>query len=195
MRLPRALSIMAEGVSYVSSGGSTEVAGQILVVSFWLIFVGSVLGKLDGWNRWSGLTSALPLSRSGSSAVRIFLPLVEAAVAVVLVVVPPVGLAASALLLAVFAVAVVVFARRIGPAECGCFGALTPTKLGTGLAVRDALLAIAAAVGVALAFGSEMPRPALPALVLGLTVGFWFVLAVEYVRLVRAREARAGGDS
>ena len=32
------------------------------------------------------------------------------------------------------------------------------------------------------------------ALVLGLLVGFWVVLTVEYARLLRAREARAGGD-
>jgi hypothetical protein len=177
------------------SEGSTEITGQVLVVGFWLIFVGSVLGKLDGWNRWSSLTSALPLPRHGSSAVRILLPLVEAVVAVVLIVDPAAGLAASALLLAVFAVAVVIFARRIGPAECGCFGALTPTKLGNGLAVRNALLAIVAAVGVAVALGAERPRPPLPALVLGLVVGFWFVLAIEYVRLVRSRVAHAGGDS
>jgi len=178
----------------VPSEGSSEIAGQVLVVGFWLIFVGSALGKLDGWNRWSSLASALPLTRRVSAAVRILLPLVEAALAGVLVAVPVAGLAGSALLLAVFAVAVVIFARRIGPAECACFGALTPTRLGNGLAARDALLAATAAVGVALGLRSGVPRPPLPALVLGLLVGFWVVLTVEYARLLRAREARAGGD-
>lgn len=176
------------------SGGSTEIAAQVLVVGFWLIFVASVLGKLDGWNRWSALASALPLPRQVSAVVRLVLPVLEAAVAAVLLLAPVAGLLASSILLAIFAVAVVLFARRIGPAECGCFGALTPTKLGTGLAARDAVLAVAAAIGVALVLGADAPRPALPALAVGVLVGFWIVLALEYTRLTRAREARAGDD-
>jgi hypothetical protein len=120
-----------------------HVASQALVVGFWLVFVGSVLGKLDGWSRWSSLASALPLPRPIAATVRVLLPLVEATVAVLLLLAPAAGLVAAGALLGVFAVAVVVFARRIGPAECGCFGALTPTKLGTGLAVRDGILASA----------------------------------------------------
>lgn len=175
------------------NGRFGEIATQVLVVAILLIFVASVLGKLDGWSRWSALTSTLPLPRRASGAARLLVPAVEATVAVALLLVPGVGLLASSLLLAVFAFAVLRFAKRIGPAECGCFGALTPTKLGTGLAVRNVVLAAAAAVGAVLALQAEAPAPSAPALALGVVCGFWIVLSLEYVRLARARGARIGG--
>src|SRR2546421_5733472 len=84
--------VRRRGGDVMQSEGSTEIASQVLVVGFWVIFVGSVLGKLDGWNRWSSLASALPLPRRVSAAVRVLLPLVEAAVAGLLVVAPVAGL-------------------------------------------------------------------------------------------------------
>jgi hypothetical protein len=177
----------------VAPSGITEVAAQAFVVAFSLIFVASVLGKLDGWGRWSALASALPFPPRLREAVRLLLPVLEAGVVAVLLLFPVAGLLASSALLAIFAIAVTLIAKRIGPAECGCFGALTPTKLGTALAVRNALLASAAALGVALVLQADTSRPSLAALALGLLLGLWILLPLEYVHLSQGREERVGG--
>jgi hypothetical protein len=61
---------------------------------------------------------------------------------------PKVGLLAAGALLAAFAAAVAVLQRRHAGAECNCFGAVAPTRIGRSLVARNVVLS-AVALGTA----------------------------------------------
>ena len=121
--------------------------GDVAAGACALLFLAAALGKLDSWEQWSRLTSEIPAPVVLRRAVRVVVPAVECVVVVLCFAWPAVGLASGTAVLAVFALAVWLLARRLSGRECGCFGAIAPATIGPRLAVRNAALAIVAAAG------------------------------------------------
>ena len=167
-----------------------RLALQVLTAGYALFLAGAALSKLDRWSSWSSAVSSwlpawLPakLSRSG-------LPVVELLTAIILIAAPVVGLVLAATLLGVFGIAVALLSPRQRGRECGCFGALMPSHLGAGLAVRDLALAAAAAGAVLLASRSGVERFELPAIFLIVLVGALGLLWAEDRRVRRVGRVR-----
>jgi Methylamine utilisation protein MauE len=123
--------------------GSMRVVADVAAGACALLFMAAVLGKLDSWPDWSRLTKDFPGPTAFGNAVRVVVPAVEASIVVASFAVPTVGLAAGAVVLTCFAVAVWVLGRQLAGRECNCFGAIAPATISPRLAVRNAGLAIA----------------------------------------------------
>jgi hypothetical protein len=112
-----------------------------------LLFCAAALGKLDRWHQWSQLTAEIPGPRVLGRVVRVSVPAIETAVVVLSVASPTAGLAAGAVALGGFSVAVWLLAQRVAGRECNCFGAIAPARIGPNLAARNIVLAILVAGG------------------------------------------------
>lgn len=140
-----------------------DAAVEIVAAALGVVMTGAVLGKLDAWGRWANTMYRLvPWSRILARRLRHAIPAVEAVVALLLFVRPIVGLVACATLLGVFAVAVALLARDHAGEDCACFGTVVSSRIGLGLAARDAALAAIAgglAAWTLLAGGSAGTAP------------------------------------
>lgn len=145
------------------------LVAQSLGALFGLLFLVASLTKADGWRAWRELVDRLALPRSLASSVLIGVPVAEFVTAVLCVARPHLGTAIAAMVLAFFALGVLVFSKRLSGSECACFGAISRSRISPRLAVRNALLAAIATV-VALAptsaGSSGLPMPLVVALML-----------------------------
>ncbi len=160
---------------------------EILAAAFALMFAFSAALKLAGWHSWVEVAGRVVGARRGSMAASVLVPLVEVGVACLAFAFPAAGLAASAAVLAVFAAVLAARASDLAGSECGCFGALLPTRIGPGLVWRNVGLSALAAAGSVLAAsgGAGPPDPSeLLIALLALTVG---------AAVIRRRERDARG--
>lgn len=136
-----------------------------------LLFLAAALGKLDSWAQWSRLTAELPGPAPLGRAVRVTVPVIEGLIVVLSFALPVAGLAAGAVVLAVFAVAVSFLARRLAGRECNCFGAIAPASISPRLAGRNIALAGLAAAGWYLALLAKSSALSLSAVLVTLLCG------------------------
>jgi Methylamine utilisation protein MauE len=167
-----------------------RLALQVLTAGYALFLSGAALAKLDRWSSWSSAASGWLPAWLPAKVARFGLPVVELLTAIVLIAAPTVGLVLAAALLGVFGIAVALLSPRQRGRECGCFGALMPSRIGTGLAVRDLALAVAAAVAALLASRSAVERFELPAIFLVVLVGALGLLWAEDRRVRRIGQVR-----
>lgn len=106
-----------------------------------LVFLAAALGKLDSWRQWSRLCEEIPGPGVLGRVVRIMVPALEGIIVVLSFAFPIVGLAAAALALTGFGLAVLLLARRLEGHECNCFGAIAPGTISQRLAARNVTLA------------------------------------------------------
>jgi hypothetical protein len=155
-----------------------------------LILLVAALSKLDGWRRWRRTVARLiPLPGALGLALRVAVPTAELSAAILLLAWPEQGLAWSAILLIVFAVAAAALTIRHGGEECGCFGSASRSRVGWKLVLRNAALA---ALSVGAAFGAQhVSVPALPGLQLIaiLMAGLIALTGIEWWQLHRIRYA------
>lgn len=151
-----------------------------------VLFLVAALGKFDSWTAWSTLTTDLPGPPVLQRAVRWTVPLAELAVSGISFVKPPAGLAAAAALLALFAAGVWFLAGRLPGHECNCFGAIAPSRLSSGLAFRNAVLAAAAASGSYLTQEARLQRLSGSSALVALVTAVIAVMVTQYRRVRRA---------
>lgn len=160
--------------------------GDVAAGACALLFLAAALGKLDSWEQWSGLTSEIPAPVVLRRAVRVIVPAVECVVVVLCFAWPAAGLASGTAVLAVFALAVWLLARRLSGRECGCFGAIAPATIGPRLAVRNAALAIVAAAGWYAARQENLPGLSLGQVLVTVLAGAIALMLFQYRHLRQA---------
>jgi Methylamine utilisation protein MauE len=180
----RALSPML--LAWEDSQMLLRALGEVAAGSCALLFLAAALGKLDSWEQWSRLTKEIPAPAVLGRAVRVIVPAVESVVVVLSFAWPAAGLASGTAVLAVFALAVWLLARRLPGRECGCFGAIAPATIGPRLAVRNAALAIVAAAGWYLARQENLPGLSLGQVLVTVLAGAIALMIFQYRRLRRA---------
>jgi len=141
----------------------------------------AVVGKLAGHGRWRAFRSSLaPLvpgrdRPAATGGVAVVVVVAEAATATALPAGWPFGLAAAAVLLACFAAGTGYALRRGLRVRCRCFG-VSGDELGAAELVRNAVLAVAAAVAAGWALAADLVPPPAPTaafvLPLGLAAGY-----------------------
>ncbi len=151
-----------------------------------LLFLAAVLGKLDRWGEWSRLTAEIPGPALLSRSVRVTVPAVESAIVGLSVGWPIAGLAAAAVFLPGFALAVFLLARELPNRECNCFGAIAPAKIGPRLAERNIALASVAAVGWYIAQHQNLQALSLSTVLMTLLFGAIALMLFQYRRLRNA---------
>jgi Methylamine utilisation protein MauE len=133
-------------------------AVEIAAAALGVVMTGAVLGKVDAWGRWANTMYRLvPRSRMLARRLRYAIPVVEGIVALLLFAQPIVGLVACAVLLGFFAVAVALLAQNHAGEDCACFGTVVSSRIGLGLAVRDAALAAIAGGLAAWTLAADVP--------------------------------------
>ena len=160
--------------------------GDVAAGACALLFLAAALGKLDSWEQWSRLTKEIPGPAVLGRAVLVIVPAVESAVVVLCFTWPAAGLASGTAVLAVFALAVWLLARRLSGRECGCFGAIAPATIGPRLAARNAALAIVAAAGWYVAWHENLPRLSLGQVLVTVLAGAIALMLFQYRRLRQA---------
>src|SRR6266567_2537221 len=171
----RALSPML--LAWEDSQMLLRALGEVAAGACALLFLAAALGKLDSWEQWSRLTKEIPAPAVLGRAVR---------VVVLSFAWPAAGLASGTAVLAVFALAVWLLARRLSGRECGCFGAIAPATIGPRLAVRNAALAIVAAAGWHLARQENLPGLSLGQVLVTVLAGAIALMIFQYRRLRQA---------
>jgi len=151
-----------------------------------LLFLAAALGKVDSWAQWSRLSEELPGPASLGRTVRVMVPAAEGMIVVLSFALPAAGLAAGAVILAVFAVAVRVLARRLAGRECNCFGAIAPATISTRLTTRNIALALLAAIGWWVVRHENLPAFSFPKVLVTLLFGVIALMLVQYRRLRQA---------
>lgn len=149
------------------------------------VFALAGAGKLRRRTATAATFRALRLPAPGLAAAGV--PAGELGVAVLLLAVPPVGAALAVAALGAFSLVLTAALRRDEPVSCGCFGSAGDDPVSAADLVRNALLAVAAAVALA---GGTSGLPSFPALV---TVSAAAVTGLVLVALVRVRAATGHG--
>jgi hypothetical protein len=157
-------------------------SAEILAAAFALMFATSAALKVGAWRSWTAVAGRVVGDGPGSRAASVFVPLVEVGVACLAFALPAPGLAAAAVVLAVFAAVLAVRTSDLAGSECGCFGALLPSRIGPGLVWRNAGLSALAAAGSVLAASEAAVSPGpldLLIALLALTVGAAVIRRLE----------------
>jgi hypothetical protein len=163
-----------------------------VALMFFVIMLAAALGKVDGLGTWrSTVDGFFPNRRRLAAAVFVVAPAAEATTAVTLLVSPVAGLVVGSVLLAVLGAGVLALRRNHRGRRCNCFGALMPSEIGTGLAVRNLALAGIAAVTAVAGLGSRA-RPSLPAVLIAIV--FWVVGMVVAEHGSIRRVEKVGGS-
>lgn len=162
------------------------LVGEAAAAVYALLFLAAVLGKLDSWEQWSELSDGLPGPPAVGRGARYGVPAAESVVVALCVLWPLGGLAASALVLTGFAASVELLARQIPGRECNCFGAIAPATISPRLALRNVVLAVAAAAAWYVVWKQDVQ--ALSALSVFLTV-LLGAIALMVLQLWRLRQA------
>lgn len=123
---------------------------------FMLPFVAAGLSKLDGWSMWRSAVAHFVPVRVLKLLIAVAVPLAELMCGVVLLARPRWGLVIAGAMLLAFAGAVLALRGKHSGAPCRCFGAVSETRIGTNLAVRDLVLAAMAAVLAPFASGNPL---------------------------------------
>ena len=164
---------------------------DIVAGAYALIFLAAALGKLDSWAAWSRLSREIARSDLLGSAVRSVVPAVEGLVGVLCFVAPTAGLAAAAVLLAFFALAILLLSRRLAGEDCNCFGAIAPATISPRLAARNLALAIIAAGGWYAASQQNLQARSLGQMLVTLLLGTIALMFIQFRRLAVSAPARA----
>jgi len=168
-----------------------------LVAAVYGFFFGfALLGKIDAWRSWSrAITAFLPAQPGIAAATRVSVPLAEAFVVVLAFAYPKLGLLAAGGLLATFAAVVAVLNTQHQGAACNCFGAVTSSKIGRPLAIRNF---IAASVAIAVLVGNwnrevaRLPTVGITALIL---LALLLLVASEFKSLRQIEVFRVGAEN
>lgn len=162
------------------------VPADIVAGACALLFVAAVAGKIDSWTSWSRLTTDLPGPQTVGHVVRVALPLLEGLIVVLCFARPVAGLAAGAIVLAGFAAAVFVLARRLPDRECNCFGAIAPATINVRLAWRNLGLAVLAGGGWYLAARENLQALGMPKVAATVLLGVIALMGSQYWHLRHA---------
>jgi hypothetical protein len=140
----------------------------------------SALGKIDGWNLWSGSVYRLFGRAMLARTVKIGLPLAEVIGAVALIVRPASGLQIAAVLLGALGLGVLVLRSSHTGADCGCFGSFGAAgRIDVPLAARNLVLALLAAGFAYVSSHHDGDRPITSAGLLALMVATSIVLLMR----------------
>lgn len=163
-----------------------EVAARLLAGALAAMFLAASFGKWNSRARWVLTTTSLfPTRLRFGRIVRWTVPAAEAGVAVLILAWPVLGLASAAGLMLVFAAGVLWLSADQAGEECGCFGALMPSRVGAGLAWRDAILALVAAATAIAAARIGLSAFGAVELMLLFVVGVNIALGAELWRMPR----------
>lgn len=169
--------------------------GQSVIAILAVLLVFTVGAKLDSWPMWSGAVEAWARGRAAVLA-RIGIPTVEIGTVVLLLTVPRLGLLVATVTLASFAAGVLTLSISGRGGRCGCFGQLTRSMIGPGLAAFDLLLSLLAGTALIMASPRGPAPPTVPQLLLVLLAGALLVVAVEARRAQSIEKGLAmGGPS
>jgi hypothetical protein len=158
---------------------------QAIAGGYAVFFTVVALAKLDAWRSWSAAVSQWLPDGLSVQATRIALPSLEALTVAVLLLSPPLGLLLSAVLLAAFGAGVLLLSRQARGKECGCYGALLPSRIGGALAARNLILAGVAVGACLLAWRSAAPGPRAPVILLLALLSALLMLSAEARRVTR----------
>ena len=161
-----------------------ELPFEIVAAAFALFFGVACTGKATGRRGWYELARRVSGDRLALPTALI-VPSAEAGIAILCIVRPDVGLAGAAFVLALFAGAVAL-RRDLHGAPCGCFGPLLHSKLGPGLAARNAVLASLAVVA---AVGARSATVGPSALLIAFAIAATVAAAVALEQAVSRRRA------
>ena len=166
---------------------------QVAVVVYAVLFIIALWAKLDEWPQWKGNVDQWVRRRAAAAALRAGIPTLEFAVIVSLFVRPLFGVALAAATLFVFGVGALVLTRVSPGSECGCFGALMPTRIGIGLAIRNVALGGIMLIVFAVSMGVRLSVPAIE-IAMASTISVLLVVASEGLRLRRYSRAPTSGE-
>jgi hypothetical protein len=165
-----------------------ELLAEGAAAVYGLLFVLAAASKLDAWGRWAAAAAEFVPKHGAARRLLVFgLPIAEASVAGTIFVAPAAGLAAAAALLGVMAVGVALLMARHRGAECRCFGAVTQSRIGPLLALRNVTLAAGAASFAAVARRDGVGPPNGAVVVLCAILALVILLAAEWRQLTRLR--------
>jgi hypothetical protein len=158
-----------------------------IAAGYSLLFFAAALGKADSWRTWRAVLDNL-FPRLGVLGLPLSLavPVAEAIVGILLVSSPKLGLYGAAVLLAIFALVVVLQTKEHAGRNCSCFGALAPSMISTTLALRDLGLAVAAALVVLLAHDTAAGAFTGYEILVTFLLGLFVLLTGESFKLRRA---------
>jgi hypothetical protein len=163
-----------------------QPVAQLAAAGLAAMLFAAALGKLNSRARWALTTTSLfPTRLQLGRVLRVAIPAAELAVAFAILVRPALGLTLAAGLLLVFAVGVLGLTPERRGADCGCFGALMPSRVGPALAFRNTLLAAAAAAAAVAAMREGLPTFRAVEILLLLVIGIHVVVVAELWRLPR----------
>lgn len=148
------------------------------------MFAVAAIAKIDAWSAWRSLAAQIAPGRGRVIAFAV--PGAEAVLAAVSLTAPRFGLAAAAVVLALFAAGVAVLIPRLGGTACSCFGAASSSTLGWTLVARNVALSSVAALGAVAAARSSGEGPTITAIICVALVGLIAVVLGEGLRFVRA---------
>lgn len=170
-----------------AEAGSVKGLADFAAGACALLFLAAALGKLDRWEAWSGLCAQIPGPPKLGRVVQSLVPIIEGAIVILCFVQPTIGLAAGAVVLAGFAIAVGLLARRLGGEECNCFGVVAPATISPRLATRNVVLAMLVAFGWFEAETEHLHALSLSKFLATLVSGAIVLMFLQYQKLSRTR--------
>ena len=162
-----------------------RAAIQAIAGGYAVFFAVVAVAKLDAWRSWSAAVSQWLPDGLSVKATRVALPSLEALTVAVLLLSPPLGLLLSAALLAAFGAGVLLLGQQARGKECGCYGALLPSRIGRALAARNLVLAAGAGSACLLAWRSATPGLRAPVILLLALLSALLMLGAEARRVTR----------
>ena len=169
------------------------VVGSVAAGACALLFLAAVLGKLDSWKQWSELAKEIPGPPVLGGLAQVLVPILEFAIVLLSFAWPVIGLAAGAIALTGFAVAVWFLAHRMSGRDCNCFGAIAPAAISPQLAARNVVLAAGAAAGWYVAQRATLGAMSLSEVLLTVLVGVIVLMGAQY-RALRETALRVSAD-
>jgi hypothetical protein len=159
---------------------------QLVAAAIAGMLLAAALGKLNARARWALTTTTLFPNRLRFGRIaRSAIPAAELAAALVILVRPAFGLFLAAALLLVFAIGILGLLGEQKGADCGCFGALMPSRVGPALAFRNSVLAGVSAAAAIAAMREALPPFRLVEILLLLLIGLHVIVIAELRRLPR----------
>lgn len=160
---------------------------QTLAALMGIVLLVAAFGKLDAWRAWRKKTRAWFGSRVAATLARRLLPISEVVVAILCFVRPSVGLVAAAALLSLFAGGSAYLTVRHAGEDCGCFGALMPSRIGWALVVRNGAAAATAGGAAALALRHHVAAVDWRELMVTAFVGVLVLTSTEFNQMIKSK--------
>lgn len=159
---------------------------KLFVMLMMLLFLASVIGKLDAWESWVEAADSWLPRRIPRRPFVISLPLFEALTILALAVFPGSGLLVASALLSILGAGVLMLSPHHRGSSCGCFGTRAGSTIGPALGVRNLALSLATLLAALLGSRLRIPAIRLPEVLL-IAVSEAVLLLIREVRFAAQR--------